>query len=111
MKSAIISRISPTELSTRESLLKANSDLIVQLQGRLKAKRFRPQEGDNLKLGYMRVLLQAFQVQNAILKDSELEDLKQRLEVLEALQKAGSQDKEELAYPKYDEEQDEEYTD
>ncbi|WP_292379178.1 hypothetical protein [Methanosarcina sp. UBA289] len=64
-----------------------------------------------MKLGYMRVLLQAFQVQNAILKDSELEDLKQRLEVLEALQKAGSQDKEELAYPKYDEEQDEEYTD
>jgi hypothetical protein len=37
----------------------------------------------------MRVFLQALQVQNSILKDQELEDLKERLEVLEAMQ-AGS---------------------
>lgn len=72
--------------SSRESLLSANSELIAQLQDRLKAKRFRPQEGDSLKLAYMRVFLQALQVQNAILKDLELENLKERLEILEAMQ-------------------------
>lgn len=76
-------------LLSRESLLRANSELIEQLQARLKAKRFRPQEGDSIKLAYIRVFIQALQVQNAILKDQELEDLKQRLEVLEAMQ-AGS---------------------
>ncbi len=83
---------SPTILlnySSRESLLSANSKLIAGLQDRLKAKRFRPQDGDSLRLAYMRVFLQALQVQNSILKDQELEDLKQRLEVLEAMQ-AGS---------------------
>lgn len=110
MKSAIITLKNPTEMRNREALLKANSNLIEQLQARLKAKRFRPQEGDNLKLGYMRVLLQAFQVQNAILKDSELENLKQRLEVLEGMQ-AGSQDEEVPAYTPEYEEQDDEYID
>lgn len=76
----------PLNNSSRESLLSFNSELITQLQDRLKAKRFRPQEGDSLKLAYMRVFLQALQVQNAILKDLELEALKQRLEVLEAMQ-------------------------
>lgn len=79
----------PLNYYSRESLLSANSKLIAHLQERLKVKRFRPQEGDSLKLAYMRVFLQALQVQNSILKDQELEDLKQRLEVLEAMQ-AGS---------------------
>lgn len=74
------------ELLTRESLLKANSDLIEQIQIRLSGKRFRVQEGDNVKLGYMRVFIQALQVQNTILKDLELENLKERLEALEAMQ-------------------------
>jgi len=45
----------------------------------LKAKRFCPQEGDSFKLAYMRVFLQVFEVQNTILKDSEIEDIKERL--------------------------------
>jgi len=76
----------PLNYPSRESLLSANSELISQIQYRLKAKRFRPQEGDSLKLAYMRVFLQALQVQNVILKDLELEDLKDRLEALEAMQ-------------------------
>lgn len=86
MKITVGAPQTPSYLRSRESLLSANSELISQLQDRLKAKRFRPQEGDSLRLAYMRVFLQALQVQNSILKDQELEDLKQRLEVLEAMQ-------------------------
>ncbi|WP_292387707.1 hypothetical protein [Methanosarcina sp. UBA5] len=76
----------PLNLLTRESLLRANSELIEKLQERLRGRRFRPQEGDGIKLAYMRVFIQALQVQNSILKDSELEEMKERLEAVEAMQ-------------------------
>lgn len=86
MKKAIREPIKSLNLSSRESLLNANAEIIQQLQDRLKAKRFRLQEGDSVKLAYIRVFVQALQVQNAILKDSELDDIKKRLEVLESSQ-------------------------
>jgi hypothetical protein len=73
------------DFSNRESLLKANSALIGQLQSRLKAKRFRPAEGDSIKLGYIRALVQALTCQNAILKDAELDDLKKEMEELQEI--------------------------
>jgi len=73
----------PLNLMSRESLLRANGELILQLQERLKAKRFRVQEGDGIKLAYMRVYIQALQVQNAILKDNEIDEFQKRLEALE----------------------------
>lgn len=76
----------PFNLFSRKSLLNANSELLLQLQERLKAKRFRPQEGDGLKLAFMRIFIQALQVQNAILKDIELDEFKKRLEALESTQ-------------------------
>lgn len=75
------------DFSNRESLLSANSLLISQLQARLKAKRFRPQTGDSIRIGYMRALIQALQCQNAILKDAELDDLKKELEELKEAMK------------------------
>jgi hypothetical protein len=69
----------------RESLLKVNAELISNLQKRINLKRFRPQEGDSIKLGYIRALIQALQVQNAILKDIELDALKQELEEVREL--------------------------
>jgi hypothetical protein len=86
MKIATSNATSPSNLLTRDSILKANSELIGHLQNRLRAKRFRPQEGDGIKLAYMRVFIQALQVQNSILKDSELEELQSRLEALENMQ-------------------------
>jgi hypothetical protein len=71
--------------SSRESLLKTNAELIDNLQKRINVKRFRPQEGDTIKLGYVRALIQALQAQNSILKDAELEDLKQEIEELRDL--------------------------
>jgi hypothetical protein len=69
--------------SSRELLVSANSEIISQLHDRLKAKRFRPQEGDSIKLAYMRVFIQALTLQNAILRDSELEELQDRIKALE----------------------------
>ncbi|MCO5382137.1 MAG: hypothetical protein NHB15_08650 [Methanosarcina barkeri] len=73
----------PLNYSSRESLLIANSKLIAHLQDRLAPKRFRAGHADGIKLAYMRVFLQALQVQNAMLKDLELDEMKKRLEALE----------------------------
>lgn len=78
------------KFSSRENLLSANSELIAQLQDRLKAKRFRPQEGDGTKLAYIRVYLQALQVQNTILKDIELDEIKNEIEELKEALKCQS---------------------
>lgn len=83
MKKTIGEPINTLNLSSREYLLNANAEIIEQLQDRLKAKRFRLQEGDTIKLSYIRVFVQALQVQNSILKDSELDEIKKRLETLE----------------------------
>ncbi len=42
-------------------------------------------EGDSIKLGYIRALIQSLQVQNAILKDVELDALKKELEEVREL--------------------------
>ncbi len=74
----------------RESLLRVNSVLISNLQKRVNVKRFRVQEGDSVKLGYIRALIQALQVQNAIIKDFELDTLKQELEEVRELVRSQS---------------------
>jgi len=72
----------PLIFSSRESLIKANAELINNLQKRINVKRFRLQDGDSIKLGYIRALIQALQVQNSIMKDSELDELKKEIEEL-----------------------------
>jgi hypothetical protein len=69
----------------REILLKVNAELIANLQKRVNVSRFRVQEGDTVKLGYIRALIQALQVQNAILKDVELDTLRKELEEVREL--------------------------
>jgi len=73
--------------SSRESLLRANSVLIENLQKRINVQRFRPQDGDSIKLGYIRALIQALQTQNAILKDVELDELRTEIEELKEVVK------------------------
>jgi hypothetical protein len=87
MKTDINNPENSLNFSFRDSLLKANSELIVNLQKRINVKRFRPQEGDSIKLGYIRVLVQALQAQNAILKDVELDDSKKEIKELKELMK------------------------
>jgi hypothetical protein len=84
-----IPRIS-LNFASRMSLLNTNAELIENLQKRINVKRFRPQPGDTIKLGYIRALIQALQAQNAILKDIEFDEFKKRLEALENSQTSGS---------------------
>jgi len=77
--------------SSRESLLKANAELIENLQKRINVKRFRTQEGDSIRLGYIRALMQALKVQNEILKDTEIDELKQEIDEMKELIKCKSQ--------------------
>lgn len=79
------------DFSTRDRLLRANSELIYNLQKRINVKRFRVQEGDNTKLGYVRAFIQALQVQNAILKDAELDKLRAEIQELKEAIKSQSQ--------------------
>lgn len=76
------------DFSNREAILKANSALIAQLQARLKAKRFKPAEGDSARLGYARCLIHALNVQAVILKDAELDEINKRISALEEAQKS-----------------------
>ncbi len=76
-----------TDFSSRESLLAVNSALIAQLRDRLKAKRFRPVDGDMVKISYIKALIQALQCANVILKDTELDDLKKEIDELRQFMK------------------------
>ena len=78
--------------SSRESLLKANSILIENLQKRINVKRFRPQEGDSIKLGYIRALIQAVQAQNSVLKDIEINELQAEIQELKEALKSRSRE-------------------
>lgn len=71
--------------SSRESLLKANAQLIADLHKRVICRRFRPQAGDSVKLSYARALIQAIGLQSAILKDIELDEVKHELQELREL--------------------------
>lgn len=94
------------KFSSRDLLLKANSDLIEQLQSRFKAKHFKAQAADSIRLSYMRLFLQSLQVQSSLLRDMELEDLEERVASLECMK--ASQSREGSFYVPEDEEQDEE---
>lgn len=72
------------EKLNRENLLSLSSEIIQDIYDRVKVQRFRERDGDGTKLKYLRVLVTAIQAHNSILKDGELEDIKARLELLEA---------------------------
>lgn len=77
------------EKSRRDALILSNETLIEGLERRLKPKRFVPHEGDYQKQGYIRLLIQALKVQNEILKDSEVEELRKELaEIKETINRA-----------------------
>lgn len=92
MKTAINPlNISP-DLSSREMLLKVNAELIENLRSRVNQKRFKPQVGDSIRLGYYRALIQALSCQNTILKDVELDQLQTEIEELREALKCHSRE-------------------
>lgn len=69
----------------RPELLNISSYIVENLKGRISQARFKASDTDPIKLQYYRVLIQAVQIHNTILRDEELEDIKTRLEALEAM--------------------------
>lgn len=72
-------------MTSRESLLEINTGIIAQLQTRLKAKRYRPNEADASKLGYLNALNEAVKIRNEIIRDSELDEIKAEIDRLKGL--------------------------
>lgn len=68
----------------RYQLLKMSGWMIEHLHDRLSRAKFVVKETDPVKLQYYRVFLQAVQAHNTILRDDDLEDIKTRLELIEA---------------------------
>jgi hypothetical protein len=75
---------------SRDYLLQANGEIIKQLQARIRGKRFRVQEGDLVKIQYMKTLIYALRCANEILKDIQLEEFDERLKTLEEIYNTGS---------------------
>jgi hypothetical protein len=72
-------------IESRQAIIKANSILITQLRNRLKAKRFRSVESDNIKQGYIRLLIQALKCQSDVLGALEVELLRQEVSELKEM--------------------------
>jgi hypothetical protein len=68
---------------TRNEILEVNGAVINLLTQRLKGKRFRPQTGDVIRLGYIRALIQALQSYNEILKTNEIDEIEKKIDYLE----------------------------
>ena len=69
---------------SRPELMEKASSVILLLHDRTTAKTFRARQDDAIRLQYARTTIQALAAYGAILKDQELEDLKTRLDELEA---------------------------
>ena len=73
------------ERLTRDDVLRLSSHLIQSLHKRIDVTRFKQQSSDGAKLSHIRALIAVLQVYGALLRDDELETLKQRVETLERL--------------------------
>ena len=83
LPSALSAHNTPIIPITRPEILEVNGAVIKLLTLRLKGKRFRPQTGDVIRLGYIRALIQALQSYNEILKTGEIDEIEKKLDYLE----------------------------
>jgi hypothetical protein len=70
---------------TRDDVLRLSSQMIRSLHKRVSVARFKEQSSDGAKLSHIRALIAVLQVYGALLRDDEIETLKQRVEALERL--------------------------
>ena len=70
-------------LSRAELMIRA-TDLINLLHGRTTAKVFRARQDDPARLAYARAATAAVQAYASILKDAELDEIRERLDTIEA---------------------------
>lgn len=67
----------------REQVLRLTSDLITYLHTRSCGPRFREFPTDRARVSYQRVMVSAIGAYSGLLRDSEIEELKRRIEALE----------------------------
>ena len=78
-------KISAMTSLDRDAALRLASDLVIRLHRRTCSERFREQSGDRTRVAYARVLVSALQSYGVLLRDDEIEQLKQRIEALERI--------------------------
>jgi hypothetical protein len=78
-------KISALTILDRDSALRLASDLIIRLHRRTCPNRFREQNGDRTRVAYARVLVSALQTYGVLLRDDEIEQVKQRIDALERI--------------------------
>lgn len=71
----------------RNETLTVSSGIIQQLASRLTTERFRARDSDPARLAYVRALASIMQIHASLLRDRDLDDLKDRISKLEASQK------------------------
>ena len=69
---------------SRDELMIRATDLINLLHGRTTAKTFRARQDDPARLAYARAATAAVQAYASILRDSELDEIRSRLDLIEA---------------------------
>lgn len=82
-------KISAMTSLDRDAALRLASDLVIRLHRRTCSVRFREQSGDRTRVAYARVLVSALQSYGVLLRDDEIEQLKQRIEALERIKGDG----------------------
>jgi hypothetical protein len=78
-------KISAMTSLDRDAALRLASDLVIRLHRRTCSERFREQSGDRTRVAYARVLVSALQSYGVLLRDDEIEQLKQRIDALERI--------------------------
>lgn len=68
---------------TRNDLLRYNEEVITEIRTRVSGTRFRAQDSDPIRIRYLQTLIQALKCANDILKDNDLEEIKERLDLIE----------------------------
>jgi polyhydroxyalkanoate synthesis regulator phasin len=79
----IINSVLEKEHLTRLEAMEIASGLILYLDKRVSAARFKEQQTDQTRLQYMRVMVQAIGMYATMLRDEEIADLTARIEALE----------------------------
>jgi len=79
--------IEPGKIYTRDEVLQETSALIRHLKNKATSGRFRDHDNEKLRDAKMRLQTELMKLHAAVLKDSELDDLKKRIENLEMKKK------------------------
>ncbi len=68
----------------RSDLIAISSAAIAKVHGRIQGQRFRAKQDDPILLSFVRAEAQMLTTHNTLIRDAEMDEIKQRLDALEA---------------------------